>query len=516
MMRDVMRKLIFVVAGFLFFSVTSSKANDIYIAQSAAGAANGADCADARPVSSLAAGDWVAGNTIHLCGTISSQITAKGGGASGSPVTMLFESGAQISVPYCPTSGCIAVNGYNYVTIDGGANGLIIATANGGSQANQVLGVGVFVTSCTGCIVQNLNITNMYVHAGLSDEGGFGSAGIEVSQVTNVLISNNKIDYACFPIYAIYRNANGISGLEIKNNTLSNFNEGIRAGDASGSSSISGLLIHNNFIHDAVTWDDTNDGFHHNHMHLFAANSGSNLNNPQVYNNFLYGDLGVNETSSIYIEPTGGGSSTSPYCFNNVFRNDASVTTHVSPYAPFLCTGTNPVVANNTILNNSTTGALTNGCIAWGPGTTGVTERNNICSTFNYANTPNSSSVTYSAVSNNDYYNIASGIATYYNAGGILGMTQWQTLTGGDATPPTTTANPNVSNSSPFKPNSGSPVIAAGANLTSLGITALIYDINGVQRPSSGAWDMGAAQFAGAPTSGSQPNPPTGLVAVVQ
>src|SRR5690349_10329995 len=56
-----------------------ASANDVYIAQTAAGAANGADCADARPLSFFnSSPNWGSGTgqigpatTVHICGTIS-------------------------------------------------------------------------------------------------------------------------------------------------------------------------------------------------------------------------------------------------------------------------------------------------------------------------------------------------------------------------------------------------------------------------------------------------------------
>jgi len=50
-------------------------------------------------------------------------------------------------------------------------------------------------------------------------------------------------------------------------------------------------------------------------------------------------------------------------------------------------------------------------------------------------------------------------------------------------------------------PNAGSPLLGVGNNLTSLctgNLTPLCSDINGIGRPSSGAWAVGA--FNGAST----------------
>jgi len=50
-------------------------------------------------------GSWVAGNTLHICGTITGSggataITAAGNGSSGNPITIKFETGAQLDAPY--------------------------------------------------------------------------------------------------------------------------------------------------------------------------------------------------------------------------------------------------------------------------------------------------------------------------------------------------------------------------------------------------------------------------------
>lgn len=98
---------------------THASATNIYIAQAAAGGANGADCADALPSSYFNnGGNWGSGanqigpgTTVHLCGTItgapgSTLLTVQGSGASGSPVTILFESGAQLNAPYWSKKWC--------------------------------------------------------------------------------------------------------------------------------------------------------------------------------------------------------------------------------------------------------------------------------------------------------------------------------------------------------------------------------------------------------------------------
>jgi hypothetical protein len=54
--------------------------------------------------------------------------------------------------------------------------------------------------------------------------------------------------------------------------------------------------------------------------------------------------------------------------------------------------------------------------------------------------------------------------------------------------------------------NTGSPAINAGTNLYSLGIAALYTDRDGIARPSSGPWDIGAFEYG---TGGSDTTPPS-------
>jgi hypothetical protein len=92
-------------------------ANDIYMAQSATGGANGADCNDAYDYDFFnAARNWGSGaneigpgTTVHLCGTFTASspnttaLTFRGSGASSSPITVLFEHRERVR-PGQPTS----------------------------------------------------------------------------------------------------------------------------------------------------------------------------------------------------------------------------------------------------------------------------------------------------------------------------------------------------------------------------------------------------------------------------
>src|SRR5271170_5558473 len=90
-------------ARFVFVVYAASgtaRAADIYVAQGAAGQNTGQDCADAYAYTFFnASSNWGSlagqigpGTTVHLCGTITSPLTAQGSGTSSSPITILFDA----------------------------------------------------------------------------------------------------------------------------------------------------------------------------------------------------------------------------------------------------------------------------------------------------------------------------------------------------------------------------------------------------------------------------------------
>src|SRR5580698_3068609 len=92
-------------AGCAFALVSSLSAANYYIAQSALGAGDGSTAANAAPYTFFnAAGNWSStagaagkispGSTVHLVGTLTSQLNVQGSGAAGNVITILFEPNA--------------------------------------------------------------------------------------------------------------------------------------------------------------------------------------------------------------------------------------------------------------------------------------------------------------------------------------------------------------------------------------------------------------------------------------
>jgi len=146
---------------------------------------------------------------------------------------------------------------------------------------------------------------------------------------------------------------------------------------------------------------------------------------------------------------------------------------------------------NNIAINASTVGSAS--LVAWGGTRSGIWDYN-----------------AYAAI------NPSTGLFGQTSSCCTWAYTQWKANTGADAHSPAIFNAPGGTNInlSTGVPNSGSPVIGAGTNLTSLGISALNADRNGNPRPSSGAWDIGAFN-SGASVTTTKPSPPTGLTVVV-
>ena len=194
-----MRKLILVL-GFLFLAIPV-KANDVYLAQAGGGLGDGTSCVNARAASYFnSSGNWGTGSTqigsgttIHLCGSISTVLTAPTSSGTGT-ITIFFEPGAKLSQA-AGTRWIVLDDRANSYVIDGGGapcgnrpsgyvlcNGQILNTAMGSDLASQDPGnatvIGVSAAYLTGSLViKNLELGPFYKHKGLVTLTGMTSNG---------------------------------------------------------------------------------------------------------------------------------------------------------------------------------------------------------------------------------------------------------------------------------------------------------------------------------------------------
>lgn len=537
-----MRKLMFMMA-FLIVALPAA-AKDIYIAQMAAGAANGADCADAYAYTFFnTAGNWGAGSaqigpgtTVHLCGTfiaaagVSGYLAFQGAGTSGNLITLKFESGALLTAPYWGTNGAI-YDHQDYTVVDGGApcgvingtvvacNGIIQATANGTNLANQVDSTEGIDAGCNNCEFKDVALSNIYVHActppasGCTDRQGFDAVGIMIRNGDNITIDHNTCSNAGNCYRLVYPGGTTDSGFYAYNNEMDHYNWGIIIGDGNTNATLNAPVeVHDNIGHDNANWDDSLDTFHHDSVFCFATNSGSVMNACQIYNNWFYGDVGTTANTFIYDSQNSGGMSCSGVeIFNNLFTNTGPVGHYpANGMIQDWCTGTQ--IYNNTLVGNSaSTNAAGNVGISVNPGIGTVIKNNVFSSLYTGIYQANGASISSSS-NNNDFYNLGNSVVAIWGTNCCTTLAAWQATSG---TPDlnSTIGNPNLSGT--YTPLTGSAAIGLGANLTSLGISALDSDKAGVVRPPLGStllWSAGAYQFGG--TSAAQPA--SGLIAIAR
>lgn len=508
-----------VLAGmFVILAAGFTTASDIYIAQNAAGGNTGADCADPHAVAwfnssanwGSGAGKIGPGTTVHLCGTVTSNLTANGSGSSGSPITILFESGAGISLSSCGSTGCLNVAGKSYIVVDGGANGIIEATGSG-TGLSTTDSVGIYGRSGISNVeIKNLTINDMYVHSNLNDGSNNNYYAIWFDGSNN-LIHNNVIHDTMGGIKA----ETPSSSNQVYKNTIYNINWGIFfSGSGSTANSITLNQIYGNEIYDFAVWDTTSDAYHHDGIFLTGGDNVGTTTHNDIYNNYIHGNGGSSPNCS-----SSSGSCMTAYMyinsesytrmFNNLFvaptgdqgPNNGWVTIYLSDHDSFY---------NNTVIGGTTASNSSGNNCTYFASTTNSTVENNVFSNCDTLFWNNGS--TFLALDYNTYQR-PSALTGAWRIGTSLYNTlaAWRTASGDDASAQAQTASLNLDSN--YKPLPTSIVVKAAQNLTTVGVLALDSDRAGVARPGgSTPWDAGSYQD---PPISSGPQPPSGLTAQV-
>ena len=501
---------------FVTLAAGFSSASDIYIAQNAGGANTGADCADAHAASwfnsgsnwGLGGGQIGPGTTVHLCGTFTSNLTAGGNGSSGNPITILFESGANITVGNCGSTGCLNIGGLSWVTVDGGSNGLITAT-NTGTGLGHGDSYGVYARSCTNNEVKNLTIANMYVHSGGSDNNGGNSYGIW-TQGTNCLFHGNTIHDGMAGIVE----ETGSSGNQFYSNKIYNCNWGFFLSAGTGANAITNEKIYGNDIHDFANSNTANDTFHHDGIFLSGNNAITNLTNTLIYNNYVHG---TSSSPTTCAPAPGNGSCMTAYIYINT-------DSHVMVFNNLLVANPGDPGPNNgwilmyeddhdSLYNNTIIGGGPNGpsnCVVINSGTN-FSFKDNVLSNcptllWNSGSTFVASGLDFNTYQNSSLNSAWRSGGSYYNT-----LAAWRSASNGDTNGQATTGSLGLDPDT-YIPQSGSIVINAATDLSGMGMTPLDSDKAGVARPNGATpWDTGSYQ-----QSGNNNPPPTGLAATVQ
>jgi hypothetical protein len=508
-------------------------ANDIYMAQSATGGANGADCNDAYDYDFFnAARNWGSGaneigpgTTVHLCGTFTASspnttaLTFRGSGASSSPITVLFEPGAVLSSPAWAATGAINLNRQSYVIVDGGKNGRIQNTANGSGLANQQVSNGIYGSNNSmvhDITIRHLNVSNIYQYVAdsLPDEGAArASQAIELySSGSNIIIYGNtlsKCGQACIDISAA--GSNNATNWQVYSNTLSGATWFIDLSAGALNATFSNVLVYDNDLSDNSPFWNTDNHFHCDPIFVRAPGGGqggsSSYSNVLIYNNYFHGPLG-NMSGMIFFSYNGGGGN---YVFNNIFQPSSTYTLRPCAGDGWVAPNYNNVayvgVYNNTF--DSSAASACQGSAPWGGRVTALggggtswpdtmVWENNI-ETYMFGTELKSGTLTSD-------YNIWFGITSVRNGGGSLAFkigrnyytySNWKAQ-GYDAHSPGPGADPKLDATDHL--GKGSAAVAAGINLSSLcagSLVPLCADKAGNPRPGGSThWDLGAYNSA--------------------
>jgi len=549
-------------------------ANDVYFAQSATGGGTGTSCATAESVATFNNSGQVAGNTYHLCGTVTTALTPTSSGTSSSPITLLFDaaSGGNISMPALPSTGGINLAGLSYWTIDGGT-----ACGRGTSCAANLSGTGIIQGLCnaspgtviSGCSaitqsasaginlgsggsnieIRNLLILNMYQRTSTSDDnengGEWNSYGIVNSTPgsgSNILIHDLTVSYA----HALIQLSPtiGANNWQLYNTLLQNaaWMTFFATFDPSefGAGAATNLDIYNNEVIIGSAWGSwpQSSNFHVDGIFVVgdcpggasscAQSSASYFDGVYIYNNYIHGNWGTVSgntlcgTGFIYENQN----LENVYIFNNIF----SITNGGYACNGLIATGygnTSQYMFNNTFIGTSTASGG-----AWAMGDAGTNAANSTTAENNVVSTmvagwlyQDDTGAAIALIDYNDWYNLSgNGQASAWQVASLAPttFTAWKLCTGcvasGSPDVHGTSGNPLLTSDFHLT-NSSSAAWQAGANLYSTcngkpnpGIGALCFDAAGVARPATGSWDMGAYEDS----ASNAPAPPTGLSAVVQ
>ena len=495
---------------------SGSVSPSVFVAQGVAGSGSGSSCADAESVAWFnASGSWGSGSgkigpgsVVGLCGLISTGLVAHGSGSSGNPITIQWQPGATLSSADWGGGSAFSTNGNTYLTLDGGSDGSIQATAEGSGLADQgVASVGINALGCTGCTFENLTIANLYQHTSASDTSVDQTQDNAIRfSGSHLTIADNTIHDVGWALYAEWRN--GDANNAIYGNDISDTDHAFASTSSFAGGSIGPLSFYDNNLHDYADWDTSNDAYHHDGIHCYTSDNGagpSHYTGFYIYNNTFGGSTGANMTAQIFLEG-GSGSGATPCADASspiwVFNNIGSVSQDVNNGVFGIFSGT-PHVLNNTLIGADTSDGVG---YATNSDATGQTFENNVVSTANQVINTSRSYFTSGQPNNNIYANGGSNAfvcgSNFYKS---TQFSSWQSCMSADAN---SSYHAGAGLSSSGAPQTGSPALGAGTNLTSLctgNLTALCTTYtgpqstsaagsttNGTTRPTTGAWNAGA------------------------
>ncbi len=254
------------------------------------------------------------------------------------------------------------------------------------------------------------------------------------------------------------------------------------------------MSIHDNYVHDNIYADYA--GVHPDGVECNGSADGIvGCTHVLVYNNVI-----KNQNQNIYFNGLGTPAQSGDlWIFNNVVYNDAVSSTKVdltkgTSSQIILNVGTSAYILNNTIGGTTQYFDICLGDCTGGNNAswafTDVHIKNNIITNSLFIGLWAFPTASVAELDNNFYFNNSVAMVRWGASGNLNNIAAVRSATGMEAKGQL--ANPQIGAFPTPTLQAGSPAIGAGANLTNLGQTFLNADKNGVARPASGAWDIGA------------------------
>jgi hypothetical protein len=362
-----MKLLLTLITFLLLLAASPVAAEDLFVAQTSAGAADGSSCANALAATffnnaanwGAGAGQINGGDTVHLCGTITSTLTTQGSGTAGNLITILFESGAKLSQAVCPSStGCLQIAGHDFIVVDGGSNGIIETTGNG-TAGTKLSTKGIYCSTgdCNDVEIKNLTLRDFYVRVGGDASGGIDETLINAIRMTGSNISIHDCIFNNAGWMIVFQYADGNTNFNVYRVTITNMVHGLAI---FGNGAVTAGTV--NFYENSVSGYDTwaNAGCttgHGDGIHAFGT-TGAKLQAINIYRNEFKGPVGTCMTAHIFLEGTGD---STPWTdatgvakvWNNIFVADVVIQSGIVQ----IYEGTSHWIQNNIIIGPDGTGS---------------------------------------------------------------------------------------------------------------------------------------------------------------
>ena len=444
--------------------------NSIFVSQNKTGSGSGLDAADALPVSYFnTSSSWTSakptgiqigpGTTVNLVATISTALAIQGSGSAGRPITILFDSGANLTAANWDSGYALHGQNVAFIIVDGGSNGLITATNQ--NSASKLSSNGVDFEASHDIEIRNLTVTNMYVKQTQADPADNAGSCINFGAMGSNISVHNNTCHSAGACISSDRQTTTIANIAIYNNTLADANWCIQSGDDGAGSVCHGMLIHgNNITMPGSIWDDSNDDNHHNGIYIWAEHDTTVITGLKIYDNFIHGAAGAHSTAYIYISGNGTPGSAQyisrglegAMIYNNIIVTTDGGATNGCIFVS--CDGF--IVASNTLVGIGDGPLAGREYTGSTPGTTGTIENNLEC-----------------------------GMSQdWYMVGGVTSLAMSSELYNVN---PLFVNGSSDSAATNFELAGGSPATGA-KNLSTLFAT----DFRGSARPATGSWSYGA------------------------